>query len=251
MNLKKYLEKKYLEDKLTIRQIGKIYGKKYNAIRNCLLKFNIPIRSKSEAHHLSKANHCNLSKKAIEWINGELLGDGGLYSYSSYSASFRYTSKYLEYINYISDVLKSFGIEQSGKIYKYYYKKHGCYTYHYRSHEYEELLPLRKKWYPKGKKIIPQDLKLTPIICRQWYIGDGNLRHRKFGRPHIRLCTCGFLILNIERLIKQFKELGFKATRQSSKNTILISAYSTKNFIKYIGSCPVKCYQYKFNYGAI
>ncbi|KKK40214.1 hypothetical protein LCGC14_3132230, partial [marine sediment metagenome] len=34
----------------------------------------------------------------IQWLNGELLGDGCLVSYSIYSSNFVYGSKYLEYI---------------------------------------------------------------------------------------------------------------------------------------------------------
>ena len=76
-------------------------------------------RNMSEAFHSARGNHCKLSQEAIEWISGELLGDGCLQSQSKYSALFSYTSKYWEYINYVADTLKSFGIEQIGKIYKY------------------------------------------------------------------------------------------------------------------------------------
>ncbi|GAJ16322.1 unnamed protein product, partial [marine sediment metagenome] len=51
-----------------------------------LKRLNILCRSYGEANHLRQANHCNLSPKAIEWINGELLGDGCLSSQSKYSA---------------------------------------------------------------------------------------------------------------------------------------------------------------------
>ena len=62
------------------------------------------------------------------------------------------------------------------------------------------------------------------------------------------LSTCGFSISDVEWLISQLNELGFKATRMSSNNVIHISTYSAKAFLNYIGKCPVKCYQYKWNY---
>lgn len=31
-----------------------------------------------------------------------------------------------------------------------------------------------KKWYPKGKKIVPRDLTLTPLILLIWFLDDGH-----------------------------------------------------------------------------
>lgn len=194
-----------------------------------------------------KRNHCNLSSKATEWLNGELLGDGHLESRNSYSTRFMHGSKYLEYTQYMKRILESFGIK-GGDIRKRYYEKLNCYSYHYRSLRYVELLSLRKQWYPKGKKIVPRNIKLTPLICRQWYIGDGslsiiNVHHRS----RIKLHTNGFTVVDVEWLIKQLTNLEFKITR-TTKNIISISTYSTKEFLDYIGLCPVECYQYKWNY---
>ena len=194
------------------------------------------------------SNHCNLLKEAIEWINGELLGDGCLHSYSTCSAQFRYSSKYLEYIKYVSDILKSFGIKQAGRIYKNYHKKRDYCGYRYNSCSYCELLFIHKKWYPKDKKIIPKDIKLTPLTCRQWYIGDGTISHRYNRRPFIKLYTNGLTIDNVKWLVRGLNNIGFKATRQSIHNEIHISSYSTKDFLNYIGKCPVDCYKYKFSY---
>ncbi|GAJ16965.1 unnamed protein product, partial [marine sediment metagenome] len=38
---------------------------------------------------------------------------------------------------------------------------------------------------------------------------------------------------------------GFQCTRESD-NKIHISTKSTKDFLNYIGPCPVKCYEYKW-----
>lgn len=139
-----------MKEKLNVEQINKEC--EISSVGYWLRKFNILQRSKSEICHISKANHCNLSKVAIEWISGELLGDGYLYSQSPQSANFLYGSKYLEYINYISNILKSFGVERVGKINKTIYRDLKCCVYRYASRQYEELLSVRKKWYPEGKK---------------------------------------------------------------------------------------------------
>jgi len=227
-----------------------------------LYQESLPKRPLSQSIHLAKANHCILFSKAIEWISGELLGDGCLYSQSKYSALFSYGSKYWEYINYISDTLKSFGIEQSGKIQKCWKgktHKNGewvdrpvslfPYSFFYASKSYEELKPLRNKWYPDNKKIVPKDLKLTPLICKQWYIGDGSLIHPKKGNSYIILYTCGFPINDVEWLVRQLNKLGFKTTREPSHNSIHISTCSTLAFLSYIGKCPCKVYDYKWKLG--
>ena len=183
----------------------------------------------------------DLTKDAINWINGELLGDGCVYSRSSYTASFIYKSKHLEYIEYVAKTLLSFGILQSGRILKM--RSGNAYAYH--SLDIPTLLPFRKKWYPEGKKLVPKDIVLTPLTCRQWYIGDGCLR--KLPNMCIILATYGFSIDDVNFLVNQLWELGFLATRQPNCNVIRIAKCSTKDFLNYIGECPVKCYQYKWD----
>jgi len=244
---KNWLKEKYLKEKLNATQISKECGVNRRTIDKWLKKFNIFTRSQNETVHLTKVNHCNLSQKAIEWINGELLGDGCLQPTSLYSAGFRYSSKYKEYINYISDTLKSFGIERSGRIIKYYNKRQDTYCYKYNSRSYKELMPIYKEWYPEGKKIIPKNIKLNPITLRQHYIGDGSLIHQN-GNMRIILCTCGFSILDVNWFVEKLNNLGFRAMRQPSRNIIHISTYSVIDFLNYIGECPVNCYKYKFQY---
>ena len=244
---REWLKGKYIKEKLSQEQVSNLCEVNQNTIWKWLHKHNITSRSKSEANHLRYANHCELSQKAIEWINGELLGDGSLQSQSKYSARFTYGSKYFEYIEYVRDTLKSFGIEQAGKICKQINKKRGNISYHYYSLCYPELLSIYNQWYPKGKKIIPRDIKLTSLILRQHYIGDGCLNHCKLGKPSIKLCTNGFLVADVEYLLEKLTELGIKTTR-NVKNVIYISTHSTKDFLEYIGKCPVECFQYKWEY---
>ncbi len=245
---KEWLEKKYLEEKLSTCRIAKECKVHNKTISRWLERFGVCRRTTGEGHHLTSGRHCNLSPVSIEWVNGELLGDASLYLASSYSALFTYASKYLEYINYISDILKSFGIE--GKIYEryQYLKGTNCHSYAYRSLSYEELLSFYKEWYPENKKIVPKSIRLTPLTCCHWYIGDGTLECYKNGRPSIKLCTDGFLISDVEFLWQQLKDIGFKGNIHKSGNNfrIYISVHSVKKFLDYIGSCPVSCYQYKW-----
>lgn len=244
---KNWLENKYIKEKLSMCRIAEICNVEYYIINNWIHRLNIPARSVSEGTHLALANHCNLSEKAIEWINGELLGDGCIACRHPYSARIIYTSQYLEYCQYIKNTLESFEIE-GGKIRKRYNKKNNCCSYNYFSYEYEELLPIKKQWYPNGKKIVPKNIKLTPLTLRQWYIGDGHLAYLQKGNPMIVLATNGFLVKDVEWLTEQLNKINFKATIRHSNNNIGISTYSTKGFLDYIGRPEVKCYQYKWDY---
>lgn len=243
---KNWLENKYNKDKLNDLQIAKLCSVNDSTIGKWRSKFGINTRLRGKRSHLSKGNRCDLSQEAVNWINGALLGDGGLLHISDYSAAIDYGSKFPKYLQYVSDALKSFGIKQTGKICKIHDKKYDCYFYCYTSLCYEELLFIRNKWYPKGKKIVPRDLKLTPLTCQQWYLGDGSLSDPKYGKSSIVLHTTGFPVSDVRWLVDQLINLGFKATRQPSTNAIHISTKSTQNFLNYIGPCPAKDYNYKW-----
>ena len=251
---KDVLQDLYRNKKLSTYQMAELYKIDRSTIDYWLKKHNIPLRSYGERIHLGNANYCGLTKEALEWLNGELLGDGCLQSQSNYSARFAYGSKYDNYINYISDTLSDFGIKQSGKIIKQIVKgakgksfKEDRATYSYNSLNYEDLLSLYRKWYPNKKKIVPKDIKLVPVTVRQWYIGDGSLIFRYNRQSYITLATCGFIIEDVEFLVRKLNELGLKATRQPAWNVIHISTYSVKDFLNYIGKCPVECYKYKWD----
>jgi hypothetical protein len=68
---KKWLEEKYLKEKLSTYQIGKLCGILGQSITSWLIKYNIPRRTLYK-----NANHCNLSQEDIEGIRTELLNLG-------------------------------------------------------------------------------------------------------------------------------------------------------------------------------
>ena len=212
---------------------------------------DVPVRSRSASIFLAERNFLTISPELLEILEGELLGDGSVVMNGNYSARYSHSSKYEEYLIWLSDQLAGLGIEQVGKIYRYKSKGNDGVYYFYGSKSYPELITIRERWYPRGKKIVPKDLELTPMIVRQWYIGDGSLkhpRHRKHERPNITLATCGFDKQSVEHLIGELKKQGFIVTHQPSNNVIGLSSYSVQDFLSWIGPCPVPCYDYKWNY---
>lgn len=246
---REWMVEQYWGNERSAPDIAREVGKSPQTTHRWLVRLHIPRRSLSEAHHLSQANHVDLTPQTLEFIEGELLGDGHLRSSSRWSACYTHSSKYKWYLEWLSTVLSSFGIKQSGTL-NYHTDNRGT-GWHYESLSYEELRPLREKWYPDGKKVVPHDLTLTPLMIRQWFVGDGSLVKEKGKSPHIRLWTASFVEKDTKRLIAALKELGFEATRQHARNTIHISAYSTKQFLDYIDPCPLGIrdfYGYKFAY---
>jgi hypothetical protein len=114
---------------------------------------------------------------------------------------------------------------------------------------YRELKILRDKWYPNNKKIIPTNLKLTPIILRQWYIGDGSLaRYNRSNKiiPQVRLFTYAYTNTEVDYLIKEFKKINIQANKLIAKPRInggsgpfiYIKSKSVLRFFQYIKDCP-------------
>ncbi|GAI49993.1 unnamed protein product, partial [marine sediment metagenome] len=127
-------------------------------------------------------NHVSLSEEALEFLNGELLGDGHLQEYS-FVAKYSHTSKHRQYLEWLRDKLLLFGINPSGEILGYSYNtfkdkryKDTIYTsFRYYSKSYLELKELKKIWYPSPESVkrVPLDIELAPTTLRQWYMGDG------------------------------------------------------------------------------
>lgn len=128
-------------------------------------------------------NNVVLINELKEFLDGELLGDGHLnpVTYNGIVTSVRYQhgSSKKRYLQWLGMVLTNYGIKRCGNIRKRLHEiptsKSICIDYHYCSKSYRELVSYYSRWYPNRKKIVPKDLKLTPVTVRQWYIGDGSI----------------------------------------------------------------------------
>lgn len=183
-------------------------------------------------------NHVVLSPLALEFLEGELLGDGSLmFSSHCKSARFSYSSKHYDYLVWLSKELQRAGIQQSGTLYHHQHKA-GYTWWQYQSRHYRELAALKNRWYPDGKKAVPEDIKLTPLVVRQWYLGDGSLCCSRRQRAWIEFCTDGFSPAGVKLLADKMAALGFNVTFQAKKNRVRLSARSVYDFFDYIGPCP-------------
>lgn len=255
-----WLEDQYLSKKKSSPRIAKECGVVPLTILDWLHRYGIQVRSFQEAIRLAKGKHVFLTERALEFLNGLLLGDGHLENYNRSSSAYDHSSKYQVYPEWLSKQFTSYGIGQIGRIRKRVSYLKGSpkqyTTFYYRSQHYIELKELWAKWYrpavgeevrPRKKfiKIIPLDLRLTPFTCRQWYIGDGCLN--KTWR-YITISTQCFTDGEVGFLIGLLRNFKLRATK-TRVGEIRIPARSVKDFLSFIGPCPKEiesCYGYKW-----
>lgn len=256
-----WLEEQYLRKGSS--KIARECGRAPSHVLYWLKKFEIQLRSKSVAHQLARSNHVSLSGEALEFLNGEILGDGHL-TFNKFSSSYRHKTKHKSYLEWLSKKLENYGVNQSGRIVRRERvsfckgKKFDYTSFNYCSLYYVELKALHSRWYREATKeerkrgrrfikIVPSDLKLTPLTCMQWYIGDGCLHGS--GWDGLSFSTQGFENKYVDLLVNLLRDLGFKVSKRPSSE-IYAWARSTKAFLDFIGPCPEELkdiYGYKWN----
>jgi len=198
----------------------------------------------------------DLDQKALDIIEGDLLGDGCITKYGTYQQE----AKDKKYLEWRGGLLNRGGIKC--KIIptksKSSYSKSKKPFYLLYTHSCPAFFELRKRWYiknSKGKEIkrIPPGIKLTPTALLHWYLDDGNLKHDKRpgkigGRPLVRLFTNDFLREDIKLLLEKLKkdlDLSFYVLPKLNENIkrgYVLYLYSTDlfKFFKVIGFVPPK-----------
>ena len=158
-------------------------------------------------------NKIKLSSKALEIIEGELLGDGSLTS-SRTNSSFEHSTANIDYGKYLYKLLQK-EVVPLGKPEILAGRNGGNPQFRTRTICNKIFTELRQKWYPFGKKIIPKDIKLTSTECLHWFLGDGS------GGSGLVLHTNCFSIEDINILRNGLSKLGIKTSIQS-RNRIYI-----------------------------
>jgi len=235
------LARLYFDEKLSTAQIARMYGSSKVAVRLKLKRNGYLLRSCSEGQDLV-ANHISLSSEAIEYLDGLLLGDGTItISSLGKSAAYRHTDKHKEYVRWLMKRLQRYGLEASTPI---------CQrgeTFFFCTKWYRELVNIRYRWYPNGKKRVPKDLELTPIVLKNWYIGDGSYRPGKKGTLKGERVLIACIKLDKNVLNKKLQEIGVKTSVYPYG--FYIKSESRPRFFQYMLSDDPEIppgYQYKF-----
>lgn len=164
-----------------------------------------------------------LTNQQSEILTGLMLGDGCLELHKNgKNASLRITRQKTDekYIYYHGNLFANFNV----KINSYdYFDKRTNKTYS-RITLTTKVNPTftewHKKWYPFNKKIVPNELILTPLVLSTWFADDGCVIIKP-GRYALKLSTHGFLKKEVMFLKNQLKiklKLNFKMRADNSSN---------------------------------
>lgn len=182
-------------------------------------------------------NIVNLNDEEKEILDGIMLSDGCLSEYSRISSRLTFGFKYKEMLESISSNLPSLMF-----ITPFYNKKNKC--WYGKSKSYYNLLIENKRWYVEhNKKIVPKDIRVTPISCYWWYIGDGYFTIKK----NVILCTDAFSHNDNLFLIKKLNDCGFKCTL-TSRNRIFFNKKESIKFLEWLknNNKILNVYEYKW-----
>lgn len=251
-----YEDKNWLMDqysKKPLTDIAKEIGCLFNTLCFWMDKHNIPIRSSAESYHMKHGNSFINDDRIHEIIVGELLGDGCVCKATRYSALYRHGTceSRIEYLYWLANIFKQYGIEVG---YTRHTNKLNKTTINLYTKRYSNFLYYRQWFYPTGKKIVPRDLIITPIVLLHWYMGDGTLKvHHDNTKPSIQLATMGFTYENNLILVNKLTSVGLPFVIHTYNRSLhqlftlsLGSAY-TQAFLNFIGPCPCDVYAYKWD----
>ena len=185
--------------------------------------------------NLKNVKNCNLSNIEKEVLDGIMVSDGCLSSTTAISARLSLGFKYNETLEDIKTALPSISFGPTNIV------NNGS-SFHNKSKMYGDLLLENKRWYINGKKIIPEDLKITKASCYWWFIGDGYNSNN-----NVYLCTDSFTKEENLLLYDKFKQLGFKCNL-TSRNRIRFHKKDSIEFLKWITPENGVHKQYKYKW---
>ena len=255
-----WLYDKYINEQLSTTQIAKMLNVNHDTIWRWLKKFNIPTRPVINENP-------DVDDYFYEVMDGIMIGDGNLnISNGGKNVNFiiAQTKKQSEFIYWIAKFLNEYNIEY--KLYKRerykrdYIKKNGENGYTNSSliiqtKCYELFNNIYHRHYNEKERLIPKDIKLTPLQLALWYISDGNLNYDKRKCAYqIRLSTHRYHINDLKWLVNEINDLHgikFNIYRQckNKENYGHILKIGKKNdiynFCKIVEPYMCDCFKYK------
>jgi len=167
-----------------------------------------------------------MNSKQNALIIGKLLGDGSLEDRGTANSRFqiRHSIKQKQYVDWCYRQLENYTVSKP--------KQHKQ-SYYFRTRSLPVFSNLRKEWYRKGKKSLPEKLNLSPFSLAVWYMDDGyyDTYHKA-----IWLCTHSFTEKEIGRLQKALNNFKITSGKIKDRNNFKIRIHSkdTKRFINVV-----------------
>lgn len=183
----------------------------------------------------SECGYPELSERKQELLKGVLMGDGSVEKQSGNRhgrfAVEMINKKFLEWldselewlatgVNKVDQNTRSGSNENWEEIYRL----------RTRTHPYIDKL---NSWYDSGKKRFPEDLELTPLITKMWYVSDGSLNTN--GSPRSVFYSTNEWDRQ-DYIIDLFDDIGFSVTATSE--SFQLSVTGTQELFDWMGEAP-------------
>jgi len=181
-------------------------------------------------------------------IIGSLLGDGYLRIVSGRSNALleiNHGFSQKAYVDWKYKILKS--ICKSGPV-----KRNGNgrrFAYRFNTRQHLELTKFHEDFYQRGKKIIPKNVKLNPVILAVWYMDDGS----KCRNSDVYLNTQQFDLSDQQCCVKMLKTIGIESSLNKDKHywRIRIKKSSLPKFFATITPFIIPSMSYKLSYNPV
>ena len=181
-------------------------------------------------------------------IIGSILGNGYLRIVSGRKNAFleiNHSFKAKDYVDYKYSILKNI-CKSSPQKRQIDAKRIG---YRFYTQQHPEITELFYKFYRNNKKIIPDDLKLNPIILAVWFMDDGS-KSRKFD---VYLNTQQFSLLDQKKILCLLREFDLRAKLNKDKHYYRVRFFkeSIKKFNQIIDPYIIPTMKYKLSYDPV
>lgn len=185
-----------------------------------------------------------LSDRQHQIITGMLMGDSYVGRNRSDTPFYevKMTNKtFIQWLaNELKEVVSSYGLREKSSVKK---ERDGEFApnsdrldiYYIRTFTLPELEQYRA-WYSTGKKLYSNDLELTPLILKMWFVSDGTINHRDNGRDSIHLCKHKFDSYTEDLLRDLFNERGWDFWRDD--NILCFDVETSYEMWDYMGEMP-------------
>jgi len=184
-------------------------------------------------------------------IEGCLLGDAHLELHKhGKNASFNYISSSKQHTEYVHSFFKEYCTDnyQEVKRWEYFDKRTNktYVTYRFKTKCLPIFTEQHKRFYVNRIKIVPLDLELNEDVVLLWYIGDGELESV---HGYVKLHTNSFTQKEVQFLCNKLNMFDAKPLhKENNQYLVTIPRRKVKEFLNYIGECPIDDYKHKWKF---
>lgn len=244
---KKNLQKMYLKEYKTLREIADYFNISEFGVSYWRRKYNIRKVERWERYRLKK-----FTQKQKEYLYGSLLGDdtlrmptNGIYPFLGVSHGY----KQKEYLEWKYGIWKQ--IVPGGIRHVYMKLKNGkkYLAYYFTTAAHPDFLEFHNLFYKNNKKRITKEIlkRLTPFSIAIWYMDDG---YYKKSRGRAYLCTYGFTRnehLLMQDYFKRVWNISSNIGKPDGKIHIYFNTENTIKFFKIIKNYIIPFFNYKID----